>query len=110
MIQFHQTIPINLEQNFLHLTQSLQLHHHHQPIYKHIYFPKLNFQIHTTICRATGTGVIGCDTGPRASNHVYSALSVEIIVQHAESLISTRNLSFGHGLPLRIYSYKKNSS
>ena len=57
------------------------------------------YQIHTTICRATGTGVIGCVTGPRASNHVYSALSVDIIVQHAESLISTRKRSFGHNLP-----------
>ena len=53
----------------------------------------------TTMCLATGTGVIGCDTGPRASNHVYSALSVEMMVQQAESLMSTRKRSFGHGLP-----------
>lgn len=55
--------------------------------------------VRTTICRATGTGVMGCETGPRASNQVYSALSVDMIVQHAESLISTRYRSFGHGLP-----------
>lgn len=48
--------------------------------------------------------MIGCDTGPRASNHVYSALSVDIIVQHAESLISTRKRSFGHGLPYNTFS------
>ena len=49
--------------------------------------------------RATGTGAIGCDAGPHASNHVYSALSVDIIVQQAESLISTRKRSFGQGFP-----------
>jgi len=60
---------------------------------------KAKFSIHTTICLATGTGVIGCDTGPLPSNHVYSALSVDMIVQHAESFISTRKRSFGHNLP-----------
>jgi hypothetical protein len=44
-------------------------------------------------------GVIGCDTGPLASNQVYSALSVDMIVQHAESLISTRKRSFIDDLP-----------
>ena len=104
VIQSLQTILINLVQNILQLIQLLQLHHHHQPIInkKHeIDEAKEHFEIHTTICLATGTGVIGCETGPAPSNHVYSALSVDMIVQHAESLISTRNRSFGHGLPYK---------
>ena len=98
-ILFLQTKRINREQNSLRLIQSLQQHHHHRP--RNIDFLRdiHCLSIRTTTCRATGTGVIGCETGPCASNHVYSALSVEMIVQQAESLISTRNRSFGHGLP-----------
>ena len=56
----------------------------------------------TVICLATGTGVTGFSTGSRASNQVYSALSVDMIVQQAESLISTRRRSFPHTLPYKI--------
>ena len=48
---------------------------------------------------AIGTGVIGWETGPCASYQLYSALSVEIIVQQAESLTSIRKDSLGHALP-----------
>lgn len=46
-----------------------------------------------------GIGVIGWKTGPRASNQVYSALSVDMIVQQAESLISIRARRSARPLP-----------